>query len=154
MDKTVLHEYGVIDIHKQQSAPPVFESNKKTLRGRGGGQLVEPVTYFNSNQNTRIPEFKLNLSFENPRIRQELDIIMNRPNSRRIIVCSVSIQKPKLVIDNKSFKHGEDVYAYNRIFGEMLAKLEIVTDKMINLKGANVSYLMFLQLKKLFFFPN
>lgn len=137
MEKTVTHEYGMIDITKAIVAPLTFDSTKKTLRGRGGGQLIEPASYFNSNQNSRIPEFKLNLAFDNVRIRADLDAILNRPEARRKVYSIVTIQKPKLIIDSKSFKHGEDVYAWNTTFGNVLARLEITNDKLVHLKGSN-----------------
>ncbi|EFO98654.1 hypothetical protein CRE_20315 [Caenorhabditis remanei] len=137
MEKSMTHEYGLVDITKAIVAPLTFDSTKKTLRGRGGGLLIEPASYFNSNQNSRIPEFKLNLAFDNVRIRADLDAILNRPEARRKVYSIVAIQKPKLIIDNKSFKHGEDVYAWNTTFGNVLARLEITNDKLVHLKGSN-----------------
>uniref|UniRef100_A0A1I7TEM4 Smr domain-containing protein n=1 Tax=Caenorhabditis tropicalis TaxID=1561998 RepID=A0A1I7TEM4_9PELO len=137
LERVYEHEYATLDISKVPVAPITYETNKKTLRGRGGGQLIEPITYFNSNQNNRIPEFKVEMGFDNDTIRQSVDIILNRPDNRKRPppLHTVIVQKPKLIIDNKSFKHGEDVYASNKTFGEVLARLEIISDKTISLKG-------------------
>ncbi|CAI2347378.1 unnamed protein product [Caenorhabditis sp. 36 PRJEB53466] len=134
LEKAAIHEYGVVDINKPQAAPLNPEVNKKTLRGRGGGQLVEPNSYFTHNASTRIPEMNFKLAFDDDRIRQDLNIL-NQTDLKKRAVYTVSIQKPKLMIDSKSFKHGEDVYAQNSAFGDFLAKIDIVNDHMIHLKG-------------------
>ncbi|EGT56628.1 hypothetical protein CAEBREN_15308 [Caenorhabditis brenneri] len=80
---------------------------------------------------------RLELGYSEAAIRESLDSINTRPDLRRKQKLAVSIQKPKLIIENKSFKHGEEVYAWNNTLGGLFARLEIVSEKTIILKGNN-----------------
>ncbi|ULU00855.1 hypothetical protein L5515_004200 [Caenorhabditis briggsae] len=141
MEKYNIQEYGVIDITKAGGTQQSFDTNKKTLRGRGGGNLIEPATYFNSHPPTKIPEFNITLAFENARIRGDLFAIRNRlpspvPGVKKRNL-NVTIIKPKLIFENRTFKHGEDVIVWCKTFNEIHAKLDIVNEKVIGLKGIN-----------------
>ncbi|CAL2037379.1 unnamed protein product [Caenorhabditis brenneri] len=136
LERVFENEYANLDINKAATVPITYEANKKTLRGRGG-HLIEPLTYFNSNQNNRGHDMRLELGYSEAAIRESLDSINTRPDLRRKQKLAVSIQKPKLIIENKSFKHGEEVYAWNNTLGELFARLEIVSEKTIILKGNN-----------------
>lgn len=138
MEKSVIADYGVIDINKPVAIPVMYDTNKKTLRGRGGGQLIEPANYFNQNQSSKIPEFNLKLAFDDLRIRQDLAAITDQSGERRFPRSTVVISKPRVIIDGKTFKQGEELLVSNSSNEPFLAKMEYVNERMITFKAAKV----------------
>uniref|UniRef100_A0A8R1HKK9 Uncharacterized protein n=1 Tax=Caenorhabditis japonica TaxID=281687 RepID=A0A8R1HKK9_CAEJA len=141
LERSINHEFAMIDIGKPHAPPLEYETNKKTLRGRGGGQIIEVPTYFNANQCVKLPEvtYKYNFAFTDGRIREDIESVEKHITNRNRLTPSlvVSIQKPKLTVDSKSFKHGEDVIVTNQQFGEFHARVEILSDKHVLFKGVH-----------------
>ncbi|PAV62774.1 hypothetical protein WR25_23407 [Diploscapter pachys] len=136
-------EYQASEISKTSTSVQI-DTNKKTLRGRGGGVLVEPPTYFNSMPKQVVPSTTPNITYllSEDKIADDLKCFaaMNnesppKPSTVRDRV-DVTVTKQRLSYGGRQFKVGDEISVENAEYGKIEdAKIESLQEAMVVIRG-------------------
>ncbi|CAB3402501.1 unnamed protein product [Caenorhabditis bovis] len=134
LEKRTEMEYSCLEINKPTTSNHI-DVTKKTLRGRGGGTLIEPPTYFNATPRAPVPAaITANYLLPDHEVLKDLNAIFSNSasiTSRSQKLYDVHLQKMKFVYEGKSYKQGEEVYVENDEYGKIPAKAENITDSVV-----------------------